>query len=250
MTARGGGGAGGTGGGGDGGGSGATGGGGATSAGGGAAGSAPRRARGGRERGVRGRTAAAAPTPRARRERRLRRVVARLSGCLDAVAAVERRVLVLRAGAGTRRPLTRQAVAARLDASVRQVARTERRGVRHLRAAARSGACGGVAPAAAAATAGDGGAAGAGGSSGSAVLVSEDSIAAGDRVGTARSGVKDEFATAPAPGPATLLPPGSGGADGAGGRGMSVPLLLLAAFVAGFAFVWTLQGRRGGARTA
>ena len=216
--------------------------------------SGPARAAKRRARRARARTAAA-PTPRerrVRRERRLRRAVVQLAGCLGEVAAGERRVLVLRAGAGDRRPLSRQAVAERLDTNVRTVARTERRGVRHLRAAARGGACGGLEPGAGTAIAGDGGEVGA---AGSAVLVHADPIPAGgsdgdgERVGTARSGVKDSFATGPAaPGPATLFGPGASAADG---RGMAIPLLLLAAFVTGFAIMWTVQGRRGGgARTA
>jgi hypothetical protein len=251
------------------GGGGSSGGGGATSAAGGSgapagesgqAGSAaapnsgPARAAKRRARRARARTAAA-PTPRerrVRRERRLRRAVVQLAGCLGEVAAGERRVLVLRAGAGDRRPLSRQTVAERLDTNVRTVARTERRGVRHLRAAARGGACGGLEPGAGTAIAGDGGEAGA---DGSAVLVHADPIPArgsdgeGERIGTARSGVKDSFATGPAaPGPATLFGPG---ASADGGRGMAIPLLLLAAFVTGFAIMWTVQGRRGGgARTA
>jgi hypothetical protein len=80
--------------------------------------------------------------------------VRRLSACLDGLPALERRVLVLRAGLGPRRPRSRARVARALDLTTRRVARVERRGLRRLRGLARSG-CGGRAPASSVPAAGD-----------------------------------------------------------------------------------------------
>jgi hypothetical protein len=77
-----------------------------------------------------------------RRERRLRRLVESLSGCLPGLPRTERRVLALRAGVGTRRPLSRAAVARRLHIDGRRVRHLERRGLRRLRRLARDGRCG------------------------------------------------------------------------------------------------------------
>ena len=57
----------------------------------------------------------------ARRERRLRRTVTRLRACLDGLPTLERRVLVLRAGLGPRRPRPRARVARVLDLSTARV---------------------------------------------------------------------------------------------------------------------------------
>jgi hypothetical protein len=76
-----------------------------------------------------------------RRERRLRRVVGRLRGCLDGLPVLERRVLVLRAGVGPGGPRSRARVARGTNLSTRRVARLERRGLRRLRDLARGG-CG------------------------------------------------------------------------------------------------------------
>jgi hypothetical protein len=75
-------------------------------------------------------------------ERRLRRTVARLAGCLYGVAPVDRRVLVLRAGPGRARPHSRAAVARRLALPLTRVTRSERRGLRSLRATNRFTGCG------------------------------------------------------------------------------------------------------------
>jgi Sigma-70, region 4 len=77
-----------------------------------------------------------------RRERRLRRSVVRLSGCLDDLSAAQRRVLVLRAGVGEASPRTRQGVARALDIRVQRVRRIERRGLRRARELDRADACG------------------------------------------------------------------------------------------------------------
>ena len=93
-----------------------------------------------------------------RRERVLRATVERLQGCLGGVSAAERKVLVLRSGLGAAPARTRHSVARTLDVGVRRVGRIERRGLRHVRALARTGGCGGAtAPATASgtATAGD-----------------------------------------------------------------------------------------------
>lgn len=83
-------------------------------------------------------------TARRRRahERRLRRTVARLAGCLYGVSPFDRRVLVLRAGPGRVRALSRLAVARRLDVKPRRVRRSERRGLRRLRGTSRFLGCG------------------------------------------------------------------------------------------------------------
>jgi hypothetical protein len=86
-----------------------------------------------------GRTA----TARGRAERRLRRAVQRLDGCLDELPAAEQRVLVLRTGLGPARPRSRRSVADALDLGVGRVHRLERRGLRRARGLARAGACGG-----------------------------------------------------------------------------------------------------------
>jgi Sigma-70, region 4 len=70
---------------------------------------------------------------RDRRDRRLRRNVVMLRGCLGGLARTERRVLVLRAGLGQRRPRARARVAGILDVPARRVARIERRALRHLK---------------------------------------------------------------------------------------------------------------------
>jgi hypothetical protein len=88
-----------------------------------------------------GRSASGSPAA----ERRLRRVVRRLDGCLDAVPARMREVLVLRSGLGPAVRHSRAGVAALLDLSVRVVTRIEHRGVRRLEALDRRTGCSGSA---------------------------------------------------------------------------------------------------------
>jgi hypothetical protein len=76
-----------------------------------------------------------------RRERRLGRAVEHLRGCFYALSRLQRRVLVLRGGLGDRPPMSRRAVAKRLDTTRLRVRRAEHRGLRRLRAAARSDRC-------------------------------------------------------------------------------------------------------------
>jgi hypothetical protein len=76
-----------------------------------------------------------------RRERRLRRAVARLRGCFYALSHLQRRVLMLRGGIGDRPPMSRGAVARQLEISRVRVRRAERRGLRRLRAAAHADRC-------------------------------------------------------------------------------------------------------------
>lgn len=78
---------------------------------------------------------------RHRADRRLRSVVKRLSGCLGRVGHTERRVLVLRAGVGDARALSRAAVARRLEIPSGRVARAERHGIRRLRALSQRHGC-------------------------------------------------------------------------------------------------------------
>jgi hypothetical protein len=93
------------------------------------------------------------------RERRLRRAVQRLDGCLPSLRPRLRRVLVLRAGIGSERPHSRAGVARVLDIPVRRVGRLERRGLRTLRRAGRTTGCAdaGAAPAGTGSAAGTGG---------------------------------------------------------------------------------------------
>jgi hypothetical protein len=64
-----------------------------------------------------------------------------MQGCLDGLAAGERRVLVLRAGLGAAPALSRSDVARRLGLPVPQTGRIERRGLRRLEALDGAGRC-------------------------------------------------------------------------------------------------------------
>ncbi len=78
---------------------------------------------------------------RGARERRFRRDVRRLSGCISALPGLERRVLVLRAGLQGQRAHSRRFTARRLGISLRRTAAAERGGLRRLRRAGRSSGC-------------------------------------------------------------------------------------------------------------
>jgi hypothetical protein len=80
-----------------------------------------------------------------RADRQVRETVERFGGCLDVLTTREERVLRLRAGVGPAEPASRVRVADRLNLSVRQVRRVERRGVRALERAGRRG-CAAAAP--------------------------------------------------------------------------------------------------------
>jgi hypothetical protein len=67
--------------------------------------------------------------------------VLRLQGCLGQVSRSERRVLLLRAGVGIARTRSRAEVAHITGLRRARVTRLERRGLRHLRALGRAGAC-------------------------------------------------------------------------------------------------------------
>jgi hypothetical protein len=89
-----------------------------------------------------GRHEAAHRSARARkRDRALRRAVVRLQGCLARVPRSERRVLTLRAGVGIAHTRSRAQVARITGLRRARVAVLERRGLRHLRALGRDGAC-------------------------------------------------------------------------------------------------------------
>ena len=156
-----------------------------------------------------------------------------LSGCLDEIVAGQRRVLVLRAGVGPRRPQTRRAVAQRLDSTLRRVALIERRGLRELRSAARAGRCGAITGLLAAAAAGGG-----------TTILPADREAPGAERGSdaspvGRSDVKDESRTVNPPDKPEARAPATGGE-------ITPPILLLlaAAFLLGFAVVRTLDHHR------
>jgi hypothetical protein len=68
----------------------------------------------------------------ATRDRRLRRTVLRLRGCLGALPADERRVLELRAGIGAAQPRPRRTVARITGFGETRVGRLERAGLRRL----------------------------------------------------------------------------------------------------------------------
>jgi hypothetical protein len=191
------------------------------------------------------------PAPRASgHERRLRRAVSRLSGCLSALGTTQRRVLVLRAGLGPRRPLSLRAVARRLDAPVRLVRRAERSGLAALEATARSDGCE-AGPAAHGApgspTAGSGlpstpAEAPVGAAAGAAARPAGPR--AQQKEGRVR--VAEELRRGPAgvPGAATLTPPRPRSASAGAGRGAPLMLVVAFAFLAGFAAVWWVE-RRG-----
>jgi hypothetical protein len=67
--------------------------------------------------------------------------VVELRGCLDELAPLERRTIVMRAGLGPPPPRSRAAVRRRLELSRREVRRFERRALRGLRKAQRAGEC-------------------------------------------------------------------------------------------------------------
>ncbi len=79
---------------------------------------------------------------RVKRERRLRTVVARLSGCLDLLPSREGRFLAMRAGVGGARPMSRRDAASRAGIPRTRADTAERRGLKRLRRAARAGGCG------------------------------------------------------------------------------------------------------------
>jgi hypothetical protein len=93
--------------------------------------------------------------------RRLRRAVQRLKPCLPLLSRRERRVLRVRAGLDSGRPLTVRRAARRLGLSRRRVVLIEGRSLAKLRLALAAGSCGGgrgpVAPATAAASGAFGG---------------------------------------------------------------------------------------------
>jgi hypothetical protein len=199
-------------------------------------------ARGGsssRGRGARARTATRTPAQRHRAERNLRRLVTRLSACLNNLNNVQRRVLVLRTGLGSARPHSRLGVARLLDLRVRRVARIERRGVREARHLSRAGACGGVAAPGTATALAAGGSADSGGDAagggGGLVPEPDKGQVAGESAAhdstTGSEGVRAESET-------KLPPPLTGGGTGRDAGGVSLAIgitLILLALVAGFA---------------
>jgi hypothetical protein len=174
----------------------------------------------------------AAARPPARRERRLRRVVADLSECLHTLGRLQRRVLMLRAGVGEVRPHSRRAVAGRLDTTIRNVVRAERRGLRALRRSARAGRC--AEPMTLVASASP-----AGGTAPTATTGPVADRGPDGQAGSPVSGVRDEFrSSSPPDEPATILVTPSATGE------PPLALLLGAAFLAGFAIVWARERRR------
>ena len=133
------------------------------------------------------------------RERRFRRTVRRLSGCLDALPELSRRVLVLRAGVGEQDVLTVAQTARRVDRRMRAVRRIERRALRRLKAADRAGRCGEPVPdgAGAPATAIGGGGVGAGAAAGSELAAAGSAAGGSEDAGEGGAGGsgQDSFGT-------------------------------------------------------
>jgi hypothetical protein len=86
--------------------------------------------------------AASAGDGRQTPEQRLRTDVQRFAGCLDALPGKEGPLLALRAGIGAPHPVSLGDAANRLGISKGHASVLQRRGLRQLRAAGRSGACG------------------------------------------------------------------------------------------------------------
>jgi hypothetical protein len=78
----------------------------------------------------------------ASREHALKAIVARFQGCLGVLPDAQRKVLELRVGVGTIRPLSPRAAAARMHLGVARVTRLERQAVAELRSAAATHSCG------------------------------------------------------------------------------------------------------------
>jgi hypothetical protein len=77
----------------------------------------------------------------ARRERALKAAVARFRGCLADLPSTQRQLLELRTGLGSLAPLAPNAAAARLHVDRARFAHLERRALRELRSAGRTGGC-------------------------------------------------------------------------------------------------------------
>jgi hypothetical protein len=182
------------------------------------------------------------------RDRRLRRTVLALPACVQRLAPLERRVLVLRAGVGARAPRSRRRVARRLDLSVRRVARVERAGLRRLRALGRSNSCAATPasplalaratlPAGTLVTAGlvhgrsssGGGSSGGGGSS----AVKSGGGGSGGSGGSGGQGIAGDFATSP-----------GGGSPGSAAAWIPIVLAALAALSAGYLAVGGVRSLR------
>jgi hypothetical protein len=86
--------------------------------------------------------AAAASQAQEGAQRRFQRSLERLETCFYAISGFERRVLVLRGGLRGRSPLSREAVAERLNVGTDRVTRAERHAVTRLREEDRSQGCG------------------------------------------------------------------------------------------------------------
>src|SRR6185312_16366683 len=78
----------------------------------------------------------------ASREHALKAIVARFRGCLGVLPDAQRKVLELRVGVGTIRPLSPRAAAARMHVGVARVAQLEKQAVAELRNAAATHSCG------------------------------------------------------------------------------------------------------------
>ncbi len=167
-----------------------------------------------------------------------------LSGCLDALTTVERRVLVLRTGLGKAHPHSRRGVARLLDLRVRRVVKIERRGLREARSLARAGACStgtgasGSTAAGVSALASSGSGSGSGGGGADGGLVPEPSKSGGAGGGSTSSSDSSTGSGEVRGESETRLPPplGSGGGAEPGGVSLAIGIFLIVlALVAGFA---------------
>jgi hypothetical protein len=180
----------------------------------------------------------AVPPAIRRRERRLRQLVRRFSGCLGTLRSLETRVLTLRAGGAGRPPLSRRQVARRLDVGVPRVTAIERRGLDRLRAQARVG-CGGQPAHAFAAAPAE-----AGPASPSTMLTasSPPRDEGSGRVGVVEAVSRSLGVTTPARvTPSALLDQATG---------PPLLLLLIGGFLAGFALNWVRESRSPARRPA
>jgi hypothetical protein len=123
-------------------------------------------------------------------DRRLRRLVRSLEGCLPKLSPLARRVLVRRAGLGRHDVASRPEVAREFGLSVRRVGRVERRAARALRRADRSSGCrdGTASSAGAGGVAGMGGGPGGGSSAVAGLTAGSGNGFAGPRQGDGQSG--------------------------------------------------------------
>jgi hypothetical protein len=164
----------------------------------------------------------------------------RLQGCLGRVPRAERRVLVLRAGIGIARTRSRAQVARITGLRRTSVARLERRGLRRLRALARTGACAALAPAAISALPVSGPPPGGGG------LVPRGQVLPEHRSGTSPSGPRTGGKNAHQSTELPLARPGGARAPQPGGSSFDLAFVYVPLALLVFALLLAREVRRTG----